>query len=100
MQQLDLKCLFKECALATSTCLVLGAYSKDGYGQHPTVCFVFPFFMLSAVFLKSERKQHPRHGFVVLVPCSIEGLAVGNHLRRSQDVANFKSWRGHVQLSG
>ena len=42
---------------------------------------------------KFEREQHPRHGLVVLVPCLNEALGGGDHLRSSQDMANFESWR-------
>ena len=51
----------------------------------------FPFSVISS--LKFEREQHPRHGLVVLVPGLNEALGGGDHLRSSQDMANFESWR-------
>ena len=47
---------------------------------------------------KCEREQHPRHGFVELDLFLNEALAVGDHLSRSQDVANLKSWRSLGEL--
>ena len=74
----------------------LCACSKSAHGQRPSVCFVYRFCVISCS--KFERKQPPQHGFVELVPCSSEVLRVGNHLRRSQDVASFESWWGHVEV--
>ena len=88
MQQLILRCLFKDEQHPTVWFPVLVQRMNMSNIQ---LCMCFPIRVISC--LKFEREQHPRHGLVVLVPCLNEALGSGDHLGSSQDLANFESWR-------